>query len=129
MGTLAADSDEAKEIDSALKEWRQGDLALDAWFAHVGDKQRPLSKAAVDEKDYPGVKKGQRPALATLPSLETERLAADLDRVMTPYGSEPPAAHTTSTPALSHALARKRVRFAFPDASSTSRRSCRPWRT
>jgi hypothetical protein len=47
VATLAPDSDEAKRIDLALKEWRQGDLALDeSWFVHVGDSSAPLSEAA-----------------------------------------------------------------------------------
>ena len=47
MATLAPDSDEAKRIDTALTEWRQGDLALEeCWFIHVGDPAAPLSEAA-----------------------------------------------------------------------------------
>jgi hypothetical protein len=47
VATLAPDSDEAKRVDAALKEWRQGDLALDeSWFVHVGDPAAPLSEAA-----------------------------------------------------------------------------------
>jgi hypothetical protein len=47
LATLAPDSEEAKRIDAALAEWRQGDLALDErWFIHVGDPAMPLSEAA-----------------------------------------------------------------------------------
>ena len=47
MSTLAPDSDEAKRIDAALKEWRQGDLALDEpWFIHAGDPAEPLTDSA-----------------------------------------------------------------------------------
>ncbi len=171
MATLAPDSDEAKRIDLALKEWRQGDLALDeSWFVHVGDSSAPLSEAAaqaeaagvqaftsevaglvvvtqtcdivrsctsrpyvevaplmqVNEDDLRTVKRGRRPAHATLPSVEKERLVVDLDRVMTVEKSI--AATWKRTPgytndadgrAFAQALARKRVRFAFPDDFTT----------
>lgn len=165
MATLAPDSDEAKQIDAALQEWRQGDLALDeSWFVHVGDGARPLTVAAseaegvqaftseveglvmvtqtcdivrgcanrplvevaplvkVGDDDYHNVKKGRRPALAALPNLESRRLVADLDRVMTIEKSV--VASWTRTPGydndadarvFAQALARKRVRFAFPN--------------
>ncbi len=167
MATLAPDSEEATQIDAAIKEWRQGDLALDeTWFVHVGDATAPLSKAAaqaeeegvqaftsevaglvvvtqtcdivrscatrpyievaplmqVSEDDLWTVKRGRRPAHATLPSLEKDRLVADLDRVMTVEKSI--VATWTRTPGYTNdsdgrdfaqALARKRVRFAFPN--------------
>lgn len=54
MGTLAADSDEAKRIDASLREWRQGDLALEeSWFVHVGDGAAPLSEAATESGHGP----------------------------------------------------------------------------
>jgi hypothetical protein len=169
--TLAPDSDEAKRIDLALKEWRQGDLALDeSWFVHVGDASAPLSEAAaqaesagvqaftsevaglvvvtqtcdivrsctsrpyvevaplmqVNEDDLRAVQRGRRPAHATLSILEKDRLVADLDRVMTVEKSI--AATWQRTPgytndadgrAFAQALARKRVRFAFPDDFTT----------
>ena len=167
MATLAPESNEAKQIDAALQNWRQGDLALDvSWFVHVGDGASPLTIAAseadndgvqaftsevkglviltqtcdivrgcairpfvevaplieVGDDDYHNVKKGRRPALATLPNLEAERLVVDLDRVMTIEKSV--VASWTRTPGcekdsdarmFAQALARKRVRFAFPD--------------
>ncbi len=160
-------SDEAKRIDSALSEWRQGDLALDeSWFVHVGDPSLPLSEACaqgdssgiqaftsdvaglvvvtqtcdilrtcttrpyvevaplvqVSEDDLRIVKRGRRPAHATLPSLEKSRLVADLDRVMTVEKSivaawkrTPGYSDDAEGRAFALALARKRVRFAFPD--------------
>lgn len=51
MAVLASDSVEAKEIDRALRDWRQGDVALEErWFVHVGDPARPLTDAS-DEAD------------------------------------------------------------------------------
>lgn len=68
------------------------------------------------------VKRGRRPAFAFIPALEPHRLVADLDRVMTVEKSVVAAWNRvpgwTTDPeirALAAALARKRVRFAFPD--------------
>ncbi len=166
MATLAPDSDEAQRVDAALREWRQGDLALDeAWFVHVGDGALPLSEAAaqaesgaqaltsevlglvvltqtcdvvrscvtrpfievaplvrVSEEDLRQVQRGRRPALATLPALEGELLVADLDRVMTVEKSivaawkrTPGFTRDVDGREFAQPLARKRVRFAFPD--------------
>lgn len=167
MPTLVPGSNEAKRVDEALGDWRQGDLALDEpWFVHVGDPSVPLSAAAaqapdagiqaltsevlglvvvtqtcdvvrscvarpyvevaplvlVSEDQLHAVKRGRRPAYATLPAIESSCLVADLDRVMTVEKSI--VATWTRTPGFSRdsdgrsfalALARKRVRFAFPD--------------
>jgi hypothetical protein len=76
----------------------------------------------VDEKRLLEVQRGRRPGRATLPSLAGARLVADLDRVMTLEKSV--VATWTRTAGyvddadgrrFAHALARKRVRFAFPD--------------
>jgi len=166
VATLAPDSDEAKRIDASLREWRQGDLALEeSWFVHVGDGALPLSEAAaqaspgpqaltsevlglvvvtqtcdvvrscvtrpfievaplvrVSEDDLHQVKRGRRPAHATLPALEKELLVADIDRVMTVEKSivaswkrTPGFTRDADGRAFAQALARKRVRFAFPD--------------
>lgn len=166
MATLAPDSDEAKRIDASLREWRQGDLALEeSWFVHVGDGALPLSEAAaqavsgtqaltsevlglvvvtqtcdvvrscvtrpfievaplvrVSEDDLHQVKRGRRPAHATLPALEKDLLVADIDRVMTVEKSivaswkrTPGFTRDADGRAFAQALARKRVRFAFPD--------------
>ena len=166
MATLAPDSDEAKRIDASLREWRQGDLALEeSWFVHVGDGAAPLTAAAaeaaggaqaltsevlglvvltqtcdivrscvtrpyvevaplarVSEDDLHQVKRGRRPAHATLPALEKDLLVADLDRVMTVEKSivaswkrTPGFTRDADGRAFAQALARKRVRFAFPD--------------
>lgn len=75
----------------------------------------------VGEKDFPDVQRGRRPSLATLPCLEADRLAVDLDRIMTIEKSIVAGwARTGGCPddaqrrAFAQALARKRVRFAFP---------------
>lgn len=166
MATLARDSDEAKRIDAALQEWRQGGLALEErWFVHVGDGATPLSEVSaqaqpglqaltsevlglvvvtrtcdivrscvtrpyievaplmqVSKDDLQQVKRGRRPAHATLPSLEKDLLVADLDRIMTVEKSlvaswqrTPGFGHDADGRAFAQALARKRVRFAFPD--------------
>lgn len=171
MATLASDSDESKRIDAALKEWRQGDVALDEpWFVHVGDPAAPLSDAAaeadaegiqaltsevvglvvvtqtcdivrsctvrpyievaplvrVDADDLHAAQRGRRPAHATLPTLVQASLVADLDRVMTVEKSivatwkrTPGYTNDADGRAFAQALARKRVRFAFPDDFTT----------
>jgi hypothetical protein len=170
VATLAPDSDEAKRIDAALREWRQGDLALEeSWFVHVGDGAAPLTAAAaeaaggaqaltsaalglvvltqtcdivrncvtrpyvevaplvrVSEDDLHQVKRGRRPAHATLPALEKDLLVADLDRVMTVEKSivaswkrTPGFTRDADGRAFALALVRKRVRFAFPDDFTT----------
>ena len=174
MATFVPDSGEAKRIDAALDEWRQGDLALDeSSFVHVGDASAPLTEAAaqaedaglagiqaltsevaglvvitqtcdiirtctsrpyvevaplmkVSPEDLHTVKRGRRPAHATLPSLEELLLVADLDRVMTVEKSvvatwkrTPGCADDAAARVFAQALARKRVRFAFPDDFAT----------
>jgi hypothetical protein len=66
--------------------------------------------------------KGRRPALAVVPLLRSQRLVADLDRVMTV--EKPVVATWPRTPGwttddeardFAASLARKRARFAFPD--------------
>ncbi len=76
----------------------------------------------VDARVLQEVQKGRRPAYAYIPTLAARQLVADLDRVMTVEKSL--VASWTRTPGwetdpqareLAQALARKRVRFAFPD--------------
>lgn len=87
---------------------------------------RPFIEVAplmrVSEDDLHQVKRGRRPAHATLPVLEKELLVADLDRVMTVEKSvvatwkrTPGFTRDADGRAFAQALARKRVRFAFPD--------------
>jgi hypothetical protein len=46
---LATEDPEAKRIDAALAQWRQGDVALDAgWFVHVADGAYPLTNEAAE---------------------------------------------------------------------------------
>jgi hypothetical protein len=88
--------------------------------------QRPFIEVVplvqVDESKLLEVKRGRRPAYASIPALEEQQLVADLDRVMTVEKSL--VAAWTRTPGwvtdveareLAQALARKRARFAFPD--------------
>lgn len=88
--------------------------------------ERPYVEVAplvrVSEEDLHQVKRGRRPALATLPAIENQKLVADLDRVMTieksilaSWRRTPGFTHDADGRAFAQALARKRVRFAFPD--------------
>lgn len=44
---LAPDDSATKQIDAALSEWRQGDVALEeGWFIHAGDPTAPLTAAS-----------------------------------------------------------------------------------
>jgi hypothetical protein len=68
------------------------------------------------------IKRLRRPNYAFIPALEGQRLVADLDRVMTVEKSVvarwtriPGWASDAESRSFSQALARKRVRFAFPD--------------
>jgi hypothetical protein len=87
---------------------------------------RPFIEVAplvrVSEDDMHHVKRGRRPAHATLPALEKQLLVADLDRVMTVEKSivaswkrTPGFTRDADGRAFAQSLARKRVRFAFPD--------------
>jgi hypothetical protein len=76
----------------------------------------------VSEDNLHQVKRGRRPAHATLPALEKDQLVVDLDRVMTVEKSivaswkrTPGFTRDADGRAFAQALARKRVRFAFPD--------------
>jgi hypothetical protein len=80
----------------------------------------------VSEADFRHVLRGRRPAQATLPNLEKDRLVADLDRVMTVEKSivskwkrTPGCSDDAECRRFAQALARKRVRFAFPDDFTT----------
>lgn len=167
MPTLAPDSAEVRGIDSALQEWRQGDLALDEkWFIHVGDPAVPLTDVSaeasetglqaltsevaglavvtqtcdivrtcvvrqfvevcplveVDDSKLQDVMRGRRPAYGVVPGLVGQRLVADLDRVMTVEKSvvakwrrTPSGMSDAEARVFAQALARKRMRFAFPD--------------
>jgi hypothetical protein len=167
VARIAAGSPEAQEIDTALKDWRQGDVALDVrFFVHVGDPAMALSEATgeaedegpqavesevagvvvvtqtcdivrscvdrpyvevaplleVDQEVLRTVKQGKRPLYALVPPTEGQRLVADLDRTMTVEKSivatwkrTPGCTTDAETRAFAQALARKRVRFAFPD--------------
>ena len=80
----------------------------------------------VSAEDLHAVQRGRRPAHATLPALIPHSLVADLDRVMTVEKSivaswERTPGYTSDPDgrAFAQALARKRVRFAFPDDFTT----------
>ena len=166
---LGPDDSAAKEIDAALSEWRQGDVARgERWFIHAGDPSAPLTQASgavepgddaiqaltseveglvvltqtcdvvractsrpyievaplvrVDASDLSSIQRGRRPALAALPAVIEQCLVVDLDRVMTVEKSivakwkrTPGYTLDADARAFAEALARKRVRFAFPD--------------
>jgi hypothetical protein len=89
-------------------------------------KDRPFVEVCplveVDNARLKEIERGRRPGYGFLPMLAPQRLVADLDRVMTV--EKPVLAEWTRTPgwttdaegrAFAAALARKRVRFAFPD--------------
>lgn len=77
---------------------------------------------AVSAEALHQVKRGRRPAHATLPALVGASLVADLDRVMTieksivaAWSRTPGYTADADGRSFAQALARKRVRFAFPD--------------
>lgn len=139
-------------VDLAMQSWRQGDYVIgDVEFFFVdqtGDVvadgcrgymvvsqtcdivrsvgDRPLIEVAalaeIPESKWPMVKKGQVPRFATVLPLHDERLAADLDRVMTvskyqvaTWGRIPGCTSEADERRLRYALGRKRTRPAFPD--------------
>jgi hypothetical protein len=76
----------------------------------------------VSEADYRHILRGRQPRHATLPTLEKDSLVADLDRVMTVEKSivsnwkrTPGCSDDADSRRFAQALARKRLRFAFPD--------------
>jgi hypothetical protein len=88
--------------------------------------ERPYVEVAplveIEPKDRVMVERGRRPGYALIPALADRGLAADLDRTMTL--EKPVMAAWTRTPgcrsdaearSFARALARKRLRFAFPD--------------
>jgi len=77
---------------------------------------------AWDPDDLHSVKRGRRPSVVALPALAGTNLVVDLDRVMTLEKSivagwlrTPGHVSDADARAFAQALARKRVRFAFPD--------------
>lgn len=77
---------------------------------------------SVPEEKLADIEKGRRPAHATFHALSKHGLAVDLDRVMTvekgvvaSWTRTPGCRDATESTAFARALARKRVRFAFPD--------------
>jgi hypothetical protein len=76
----------------------------------------------VDERNLYDVRRGRRPQYAFIPALAEKSLVADLDRVMTlekavamQWERIPGCSMDWERRALGLALARKRIRFAFPD--------------
>lgn len=167
MTRLQAKSDEARRIDAALSDWRQGDVALEErWFVHVANPQRALSQASAEADgdlqavtdevdglvlvtqtcdvvrpcterpfvevaplvaipnadDMQSIRRGRRPAYAAVPTLIDRGLVVHLDRVMTvekavvaDWIRTPGCTSDAEARDFAQALARKRVRFAFPD--------------
>lgn len=60
-----ADVEMTREIDEALRMWRQGDVALEQWFIHVADLAMPLSRAALEHAEASGQ---QAPGIQALTS-------------------------------------------------------------
>ncbi|MBI3042748.1 MAG: hypothetical protein HYY78_07975 [Betaproteobacteria bacterium] len=80
----------------------------------------PLAK--VSDSDFPMVAKGYRPQFAAIPGLSTEKLVADLDRVMTvdkrvvaTWQLVRGCRNDTEARDFAKAVARKHARFAFPN--------------
>ena len=76
----------------------------------------------VNEKDLHDIQRGRRPQYAYIPGAAEHRLVADLDRVMTvekavvaEWERKAGCSDDREVRALGQALARKRIRFAFPD--------------
>lgn len=76
----------------------------------------------VDESPLREIERGRRPRYAFIPALSSDRLVADLDRVMTVEkgvltGVEriPGCRNDNESRSFGQALARKRTRWAFPD--------------
>jgi hypothetical protein len=87
---------------------------------------RPYVEIAVlvdiDPMERPSIARGRRPRYLFVPGLERANLVGDLDRVMTVekavvarWKRVPGCATDAESRELGRALARKRVRFAFPD--------------
>ena len=80
----------------------------------------PLVK--LDLESFRQSRAGRRPQFAFVPGLESQRLVADLDRVMTvdkavlaKWGRVNGARTPSESRALQHAIGRKRLRVAFPN--------------
>lgn len=146
----AVSSDEV--VDLAMHAWRQGDYVIgdvDFFFVdHAGNVVAELCRGymvvsqtcdivrSVSDREFlevaalteipaskwPMVKKGQVPRFAAVLPLSAERLAADLDRVMTvtkhlvaAWGRTAGCSSEVEERSLRYALGRKRTRPAFPD--------------
>jgi hypothetical protein len=127
---LTEASAEAEPVDGAIQALTsevEGLVVLTQTCDVIRDcTSRPYIEVAplvrVAASDLLAIERGRRPALAALPALAARNLVVDLDRVMTVEKSV--VAKWTRTPgytsvadgrAFAQALARKRVRFAFPD--------------
>ena len=168
---------ELEQIDTALREWRQGDATLDdgVFLVHLADKRFPLTTFAQErladvqaehnvfevlsdvhrlaivtqtcdvvrncegreyaevsplvqiEPDWiQDIQKGRRPRYAYLPGLADRNLVVDLDRTMTVEKAVvanwiwiPGCTTDDERVAFAEALARKRLRFAFPNGFNT----------
>ena len=89
--------------------------------------KRPFLEASplveVDEAIAHEIERGYRPNYAIIPAVRERRLVADLDRVMTveksivaTWSRTPGCTTEEAARGFAQALARKRARFAFPDA-------------
>lgn len=127
---LTADSNdvtqENTEID--LAECRVRGFAIVTQTCDIVRKcvDRPFVEVAplveVEKQRLYEIKKGRRPQYAYIQGVAEHRLVADLDRVMTvekavvsEWKRTPGCQNYQDTRSLRQALARKRIRFAFPD--------------
>jgi hypothetical protein len=122
---IAADV-EAAGVDLAESEVRGLMIASQSCDVVRSCAERPFVEVCplVDLEDdvLKEVERGRRPQLAYVPGVAPRRLAADLDRVMTieksivaTWERTPGCEDDPARRRLAAALARKRVRFAFPD--------------
>jgi hypothetical protein len=122
---IAADAG-AADIDLAESEVTGLMIASQSCDIVRSSADRPFVEVCplvqLDEAVLKEVERGRRPQFAFVPGIATRGLAADLDRVMTVekaiiagWERTPGCDDDKAKRRLASALARKRVRFAFPD--------------
>jgi hypothetical protein len=115
-----------KEVDLAESEVRGFVVVTQTCDIVRSCASRPFIEVVplleVNEKDLHDIQRGRRPQYAYIPGAAEHRLVADLDRVMTvekavvaEWERKAGCSDDREVRALGQALARKRVRFAFPD--------------
>ena len=115
-----------KEIDLAESEVRGFVVVTQTCDIVRSCASRPFIEVVplleVNEKDLHDIQRGRRPQYAYIPGAAEHRLVADLDRAMTvekavvaEWERKEGCRDDREVRALGQALARKRIRFAFPD--------------